>query len=97
MKFARENKLTSWHIGIALAALFIGGSFGPLQKMEHVGINWYPALSNVGIQSYYQGLSLHGVLNALSGRPFLSLAFLSLRFRAASTGNCATPGSIQPP
>lgn len=75
MKFARENKLTSWHIGIALAALFIGGSFGPLQKMEHVGINWYPALSNVGIQSYYQGLSLHGVLNALVWTTFFITGF----------------------
>lgn len=75
MKFARENKLTSWHIGIALTALFIGGSFGPLQKMEHVGINWYPALSNVGIQSYYQGLSLHGVLNALVWTTFFITGF----------------------
>lgn len=75
MKFARENRLTSWHIGIALTALFIGGAFGPLQKMEHVGINLYPALNNIGIQSYYQGLSLHGVLNALVWTTFFITGF----------------------
>ena len=75
MTFARENKLASWHIGIALTALFIGGLFGPLQKMEHVGINLYPALSNVGIRSYYQGLSIHGVLNALVWTTFFITGF----------------------
>lgn len=75
MTFKTENKLTSWHIGIALAALFVGGAFGPLQKAEHVGINLYPALSDVGIKSYYQGLTLHGVLNALVWTTFFITGF----------------------
>ena len=37
--FKREDRLTAWFITIAMIALFIGGSLGPLQKLEHVGIN----------------------------------------------------------
>ena len=48
--FKREDRLTAWFIAIAMIALFIGGSFGPLQKLEHVGVNWYPALSRIGIR-----------------------------------------------
>jgi cytochrome c oxidase subunit I len=78
--YARTNKLTAWYLGIAMGALFIGGLFGPLQKLEHIGIsalNVYPALQNVGLNSYYQGLTIHGVLNVLVWTTFFIVGFLT--------------------
>jgi cytochrome c oxidase subunit 1 len=74
--FQLEEKLTAWHIGIALGALFLGTWFGPLQALEHVGIDLYGKLAP-GIKSYYQGLTLHGVLNALVYTTFFIVGFLS--------------------
>lgn len=74
--FRLEDKLTAWHIGIALGALFLGTWFGPLQALEHVGIDLYGKLAP-GIKSYYQGLTLHGVLNALVYTTFFIVGFLS--------------------
>jgi cytochrome c oxidase subunit I len=80
--YKSENRMTAWFIGIAMVALFIGGSMGPLQKLEHVGINWYPALSRLGVGSvristYYQGLTAHGVLNALIWTTFFIVGFFT--------------------
>ena len=75
--YASTKKLTGWYLGVAMVALFIGGSLGPLQKLEHVGINLYPALQNIGLNTYYQGLSLHGVLNALVWTTFFIVGFLT--------------------
>ncbi len=75
--FARENKLTAWHLGVAMTALFIGGFFGPLQKLEYVGINLYSTLNKIGIASYYQGLTLHAVLNALVWTTFFIVGFFT--------------------
>ena len=80
--YKREDRLAAIFIGIAMVALFIGGSMGPLQKLEHVGINWYPALSKIGIgsvriASYYQGLTAHGVLNALVWTTFFIVGFFT--------------------
>jgi cytochrome c oxidase subunit 1 len=80
--YKSENRMTAWFIGIAMVALFIGGSMGPLQKLEHVGINWYPALSRLGVGSvristYYQGLTAHGVLNALVWTTFFIVGFFT--------------------
>ncbi len=36
--YARENKLAGWNLFVAMAALFIGGFFGPLQKLQNLGI-----------------------------------------------------------
>ncbi len=74
--FAVEKKILSWHVILACVALFIGTLFGPLQALEHMGINLYPALQAVGLQSYYQGLTLHGVLNALVWTTFFITGFL---------------------
>jgi len=75
--YAHENRLSGWNIGIALVALFLGGLFGPLQKLQYVGINLYPALNNLGIRTYYQGLTLHGVLNALVWTTFFIVGFFT--------------------
>ena len=71
-----EEKLTAWHVGIALGALFLGTWFGPLQVLEHAGIDLYGNLAP-GIRSYYQGLTLHGVLNALVYTTFFITGFLT--------------------
>ena len=75
--YASVKKLTGWYLGVGMAALFIGGSMGPLQKLEHVGINLYPALQNIGLNSYYQGLTIHGVLNVLVWTTFFIVGFLT--------------------
>ena len=79
--YARTNKFTAWFIGIAMSALFIGGSFGPMQKLEYVekltGFRPYTYLTSIGIKSYYQGLTLHGVLNALVWTTFFICGFLT--------------------
>lgn len=78
--YARENKLAGWNLFVAMTALFIGGFFGPLQKLQNLGIpalNAYPALNNLGIKSYYQGLTTHGVLNALVWTTFFIVGFLT--------------------
>jgi len=77
MTYTREKKLTGWYIGIGMAALFIGGFFGPLQKLEYVGINAYTALSKIGIATYYQGLTTHAVLNALVWTTFFIVGFFT--------------------
>ncbi|MCX6067299.1 MAG: b(o/a)3-type cytochrome-c oxidase subunit 1 [Chloroflexi bacterium] len=76
--FAAEKKLVSWHVVVALASLALGSLFGPFQALEHMGVNLYPALKSLGIQSYYQGLTLHGVLNALVWTTFFITGFLTL-------------------
>jgi cytochrome c oxidase subunit I len=44
-------------------ALLIGASIGPLQALNYRGIDVYPHLQPL-LQTYYQGLTIHGVLNA---------------------------------
>ena len=75
--FALEKKLVSWHVLVAIVALALGSLFGPLQALEHMGFNTYPYLQPV-VQSYYQGLTLHGVLNALVWTTFFITGFMTL-------------------
>lgn len=60
----REKRFIGWQIGVALVALAVGILIGPLQALEHAKLNLYPFLAPL-IRSYYQGLTLHGVLLAL--------------------------------
>ncbi|HEY9089662.1 MAG TPA: cbb3-type cytochrome c oxidase subunit I [Anaerolineaceae bacterium] len=60
----REKRFIGGQLGVALLALAIGTLIGPLQAFEHADLNLYPFLVPF-IRSYYQGLTLHGVLNAL--------------------------------
>lgn len=71
------DKLVSWNLIVAMTALFIGGSLGPLQKLEHAGINWYNALNSIGLASYYQGLTIHAVMNALVWTTFFIIGFFT--------------------
>ena len=59
-----EKRFVGWHLVVAIASLGVGSFFGPLQALEASGIDLYPYLQPL-FKSYYQGLTLHGVLNAL--------------------------------
>lgn len=72
----QEKKFVGWHLFVATLALAIGTLFGPLQAFEHAGWDFYPYLKPL-IKSYYQGLTLHGVLNALIWTTFFIMGFLT--------------------
>ncbi len=61
---APEKKYTLYMMMLGFAALALGTFFGPFQAMNYGGLDLYPLLKPV-FQNYYQGLSLHGVLNAI--------------------------------
>jgi cytochrome c oxidase subunit 1 len=73
----QEKKFVGWHLLVAIIALMVGSLFGPLQALEFSGLNLYQYLDPV-IQSYYQGLTLHGVLNALVWTTFFIVGFATL-------------------
>jgi cytochrome c oxidase subunit 1 len=70
-----ERRLTAAHLSVALVALFGGVTTGLFQALEHAGLNLYPWLTPV-VQSYYHGLSLHGVLNVLVWTTFFICGLL---------------------
>ena len=72
-----EKKFVGQHIAVALVALMIGSLMGPLQAFQFSGLDLYPYIEPV-IRSYYQGLTLHGVLNALVFTTFFIMGFTNL-------------------
>ena len=58
-----EKKVTLYFLVTGLVALLVGALLGPLQAMNYAGVDLYRYLPFLA--SYYQGLTLHGVLNAL--------------------------------
>lgn len=70
-----DNRLTSSFIAVALVALFGGAVTGLMQGLEHGGVDLYGAAQPV-IKSYYHGLSIHGVLNALVFTTFFICGFV---------------------
>lgn len=73
-----EKRFIGYHLIFAIVALAIGIQFGPLQGLEHAGVDWYPSLDFLFKGGYYQGLTLHGVLNALIWTTFFITGFLTL-------------------
>jgi len=73
----KEKHFVGWHMLVAFSALALGIQFGPLQALEHAGVDLYPQFEWL-VNSYYQGLSLHGVLNALIWTTFFITGFLTL-------------------
>lgn len=61
---APEKKYALYMMMLGFSALALGTFFGPLQAFNYGGLDLYPLLKPV-FQNYYQGLSLHGVLNAI--------------------------------
>lgn len=62
-----EKKASLYFIGLGFLAMLIGTLFGPFQALNYGGVNAYPFLQKIlpFVKSYYQGLTLHGVLNAI--------------------------------
>jgi cytochrome c oxidase subunit I len=58
-----EKRVTIWFILTGLIALLVGALLGPFQALNYAGIDLYQYLPF--LKSYYQGLTLHGVLNAI--------------------------------
>lgn len=69
-----ERRFIGGHLFVAIVALGIGSIFGPLQALEYSNVDLYGLLDPV-IKSYYQGLTLHGVLNALVWTTFFIVGF----------------------
>ncbi len=88
--FKTEKKLVGWHIVLALVGLGVGSLFGPLQAWEHAGWNLYPSLQPY-IASYYQGLTIHGIANALVFTTFFITGFLSYVTATSLDRPLATP------
>lgn len=86
-----EDRLTAAYLTVALIALFGGVGTGLFQALEHAGLNLYPRLAPV-IQSYYHGLSLHGVLNVLVWTTFFICGFLQFVTARALGIPLARPG-----
>jgi cytochrome c oxidase subunit 1 len=75
LDLAPEYRLTAAYMAVALVALFGGVVTGLLQALEYAGIDLYPHLTPV-VESYYHGLSIHGVLNVLVWTTFFICGFL---------------------
>ncbi len=72
-----EKRFIGLHLFFAILALSIGSLFGPLQAFQYSGLDLYPYIEPI-FKSYYQGLTLHGVLNALVWTTFFITGFLTL-------------------
>ncbi|AWN24310.1 cytochrome C oxidase subunit I [Deinococcus irradiatisoli] len=65
-QLAGLKRVTQYYVVTAFLALLIGVLLGPLQALNYAGIDLYDnPIVKALLKSYYQGLSLHGVLNAL--------------------------------
>ncbi len=79
-----EERLTAAFVTVALVALFGGVLTGLIQGLEHAGLDVHP--HTPVIKSYYQSLTLHGVLNALVFTTFFICGFVPfLATRALGT------------
>jgi len=74
-----DDRLTLYFVAVSLVALFGGAVTGLMQGLEHAGINLYTVAQPV-IKSYYHGLSIHGVLNALVFTTFFICGFVPFLF-----------------
>ncbi|MDQ7030914.1 MAG: cbb3-type cytochrome c oxidase subunit I [Ardenticatenia bacterium] len=61
-QFRPHDRFVLWQLYIALAAVFLGVIMGFFQALERMNIDLFKVF---GFASYYQGLTLHGVLNVL--------------------------------
>jgi cytochrome c oxidase subunit I len=70
------HRLTGAYITVALVALAIGNIPGLYQALDHAGIDLYDYTPPF-LTSYYQGLTIHGVMNVLVWTTFFISGFLS--------------------
>jgi cytochrome c oxidase subunit 1 len=67
--YGASKQLTLTLCVTGLVALTIGVALGPLQSLNYANVNLYPPLQPI-LRSYYQGLTIHGVFNALAFTTF---------------------------
>lgn len=72
-----ERRLAGYNILIAFIALAVGGLVGVLQVLEYNGIDLYTPIKPALPGGYYQGLTIHGVLNVLVFTTFYIIGFLT--------------------
>lgn len=71
------DRITGINIIVAILALSIGALLGVFQGLEHSKVlDIYPFLQPV-IKTYYQGLTLHGALNAITWTTFFICGFFT--------------------
>ena len=58
-----QRRALQWSMFIAIVAMFAGVAHGFAQALSYAGINILQSFP--GLRSYYQGLTVHGVTNAL--------------------------------
>jgi cytochrome c oxidase subunit 1 len=74
------DRIAGINVVVAVLALSIGALFGVFQGLEHAKVfNIYPFLQPV-IKTYYQGLTLHGALNAIVWTTFFICGFFTFVF-----------------
>ncbi|MGN6402768.1 MAG: cbb3-type cytochrome c oxidase subunit I [Flavisolibacter sp.] len=66
------KRVIYWELGIPLALLSIGIYHGLMQVIYRAGVLQQPAFAKL---NYYQGLTLHGVINAIVLTTFFAVAF----------------------
>ncbi|MCX7792348.1 MAG: cbb3-type cytochrome c oxidase subunit I [Chloroflexaceae bacterium] len=76
-RFATENRVAGLNILVAFLALGLGGLMGVLQVLQYNGIDLYKPIKAILPGGYYQGLTLHGVLNVLVFTTFYIIGFLT--------------------
>jgi cytochrome c oxidase subunit 1 len=73
-----EKRLIRWHLYVAYIAIAVGILFGLLQVLSRAKL-----LPPTPLYDYYQGLTFHGVLNALVWTTFNIVALLAVAVRAS--------------
>jgi len=73
-----EKRLIRWHLYVAYIAIAVGILFGVLQVLSRAKL-----LPPTPLYDYYQGLTFHGVLNALVWTTFNIVALLAVAVRAS--------------
>ncbi len=73
---AVADRIAGTSIFLGASALLIGVTLGVMQGLEHVGINLYKYVQP-WVATYYHGLTMHGVLNALVWTTFFIVGFFT--------------------
>ncbi|MFV9506077.1 MAG: cbb3-type cytochrome c oxidase subunit I [Oscillochloridaceae bacterium umkhey_bin13] len=76
-RFSTEKRVAGANILVAFIALALGGLMGVLQVLQYNGIDLYRPIRAILPGGYYQGLTLHGVLNVLVFTTFYIIGFLT--------------------
>ena len=73
---AVADRIAGTSIFIGATALAVGIILGIMQGLEHIGLNLYKYVEPL-VATYYHGLTMHGVLNALVWTTFFIVGFFT--------------------